>query len=117
MARRPTVIFDFDGVIHSYKSGWQGAAVIPDSPVEGIKEAIADIARYYRIVIVSSRCYQPGGMKAIANWMAKHGIYYDSITDEKPPAIVTIDDRAITFNGKPNILLDQIKHFRPWYQN
>lgn len=29
----PTVSFDFDGVIHSYRSGWKGAAVIPDPPV------------------------------------------------------------------------------------
>lgn len=36
----PTVSFDFDGVIHSYRSGWKGAAVIPDPPVEGIKEVI-----------------------------------------------------------------------------
>ena len=36
----PTVSFDFDGVIHSYRSGWKGAAVIPDPPVERIKEVI-----------------------------------------------------------------------------
>ena len=39
----PTVSFDFDGVIHSYRSGWKGAAVIPDPPVEGIKEVIEQL--------------------------------------------------------------------------
>ena len=35
---KKTVVFDFDGVIHSYKSGWQGSAtIIPDPPVPGIK--------------------------------------------------------------------------------
>lgn len=37
---KQTVVFDFDGVIHSYTSGWKGATVIPDPPVPGIKEAI-----------------------------------------------------------------------------
>ena len=29
---KQTVVFDFDGVIHSYISGWEGADVILDPP-------------------------------------------------------------------------------------
>lgn len=36
---KQTVVFDFDGVIHSYTSGWKGETIIPDPPVPGIKEA------------------------------------------------------------------------------
>ena len=38
-----TIVFDFDGVIHSYTSGWKGENVIPDPPVPGIKEVIDDL--------------------------------------------------------------------------
>ena len=40
---KKTVVFDFDGVIHSYTSGWKGATVIPDPPVEGIGDALKEI--------------------------------------------------------------------------
>ena len=40
---KPTVVFDFDGVIHSYTSGWKGTTEIPDPPVPGIQEAIEHI--------------------------------------------------------------------------
>lgn len=114
MPFKPTVILDFDGVVHSYVSGWQGADNIPDPPVEGIKDAIANMRKYYRIVIVSSRCYQPGGIAAIERWLAAHGIVVDAVTDEKPPAKVIVDDRAITFDGDAGALLARVNAFRPW---
>lgn len=52
MAYKPTLCFDFDGVIHSYTSGWKGAEVIPDPPVEGIKEALTELQRDYKITIL-----------------------------------------------------------------
>ena len=53
MAYKPTLCFDFDGVIHSYTSGWKGAEVIPDPPVEGIKEALTELQRDYKITNLS----------------------------------------------------------------
>lgn len=35
---KQTVVFDFDGVIHSYTSGWHGACVADDPVVPGIRE-------------------------------------------------------------------------------
>lgn len=113
---KKTVIFDFDGVIHSYKSGWMGTTSITDEPVPGIREAIAEIAVEYKIVVVSSRCYQLGGIKAIQDWMDQHDIFYDEVTGEKPPAIVQIDDRALTFDGHPETLLERIRSFKTWMQ-
>lgn len=96
---KQTVIIDFDGVLHSYKSGWKGAAVIPDPPTEGAREAIAEIRKTYVAIVVSSRCHQPGGIEAIREWLALHGIEVDDVTNDKPPHIVTIDDRALRFEG------------------
>jgi len=109
-----TVIFDFDGVIHSYSSGWKGPAVIPDPPVNGIREAIAEIRKEYKVVVVSSRCYQEGGIQAIKDYLQLHSIEVDDVTGEKPAAVVTIDDRGITFDGHPETLLEKIKSFKPW---
>lgn len=111
----PTIIFDFDGVIHSYTTGWHGANVASDQPVDGIKEAIQEIRQAgYKVVVVSSRCYQDEGIETIRDYLNLHGIEVDDITHEKPPAIVSIDDRALTFDGHPETLLTKIKSFRTW---
>lgn len=114
----PTVVFDFDGVIHSYTSGWQGSdAAIPDPPVPGIKEAIDHIRDAgYRVVVVSTRCRSFGGQYAISKWLRENRIEVDNISAEKPPAVCYIDDRALTFDGHPETLLERIVNFRPWYQ-
>lgn len=111
---KKTVIFDFDAVIHSYVSGWQGATVINDEPVEGIKEEIERIRKKYKVVVVSSRCYQEGGIEAIKKWLDKYNIIVDDVTSEKPPAVVIIDDRAICFDGNTSNLLERIDNFKVW---
>ena len=114
MGFKKTVVFDFDGVIHSYKSGWNGATIITDEPVEGIKEVIDDLRNDYKVVIVSTRCFQEGGIEAIREWLNIYSIKVDDVLGEKPPAIVYVDDRAIRFDGKTEGLSKQIREFKNW---
>lgn len=114
---KKTVVFDFDGVIHSYTSGWKGITCIPDPPVHGIEKALKDIHDAgYEVVIVSTRCDSFFGRVAIENWLDLYGlsVFVDRVCREKPPAIVYIDDRAICFDGHPEKLLEKIKAFKPW---
>ena len=114
---KKTVVFDFDGVIHSYKSGWQGVATISDPPVPGIKEAINDIRiAGYEVVIVSTRTATPEGAKSVQNWLQANGIMVDRVCSEKPPAHVYIDDRAICFDGDASSLLSKVRDFKTWME-
>lgn len=126
MSRKPILCLDFDGVIHSYSSGWKGARNIPDPPVDGAIEFIGDaIVDGWQVVIHSSRAAHWGGISAMRVWLMKHcgNLWYDSpagagIMDVKfarwkPAAVVTIDDRAVTFTGQfPE--LKSLRSFKPW---
>lgn len=116
MKGKPTVVFDFDGVIHCYTSGWQGIDIISDPPVEGIREVITKLRKRYRLIVVSSRCRERKGMQAIQKWLREHHIEVDGVTYEKEPAIVYVDDRALTFNGDPKNLAAEIQNFKPWHK-
>ena len=114
-----TVVFDFDGVIHSYTSGWLGETTIPDPPVPGIRDALKEIhGAGYEVVVVSTRCATTKGKGAIEAWLYNNGLreYIDKVCKEKPPAIAYIDDRAIRFDGHPETLLRKIQNFQPWYK-
>jgi len=113
---KPIIVFDFDGVIHSYKSGWKGIDIIPDSPVNGISKVISELRKIYKIIIVSSRCSEEKGIFAIKSWLNKYEIIVDGIQKEKPPALITIDDRAITFDGNCMTLIEKINNFKVWYK-
>lgn len=114
-----TVVFDFDGVIHSYSSGWQGISIANDPPVDGIAEALKQIHQAgYKIVVVSSRCNTSEGRSCVNDYLLRYNMlqYVELICAEKPPAVVYVDDRAICFDGNPGLLLSKIKSFKPWYQ-
>lgn len=112
-----TVVFDFDGVIHGYQSGWQGdPAIIPDPVVPGIREAIAELrANGYKVVVVSTRCASDSGRLAVTYYLLENDIFVDDIRADKPPAVCYIDDRAICFDGHPENLVEKIKAFKPWW--
>lgn len=118
------ISLDFDGVIHSYASGWKGADIIPDPPFPGAIQALRLYVSYFRVTIVSSRNNQEGGIPAMREWIRKWAAleFGGNVewTDEiefpliKPPAKVILDDRAITFNGTWPTVAD-LKKFKPWY--
>lgn len=133
MTNKPTLCLDFDGVIHRYDSPWVDASTIPDGVVPGFFEWAERAQKVFKLVIYSSRSKHHGAIDAMDTWLqaqfAKE--YGDGTVDtenrilgmlgwfefahEKPAAFLTIDDRALTFQGDwgafdPNELLA----FRPW---
>jgi hypothetical protein len=110
---KPILSLDFDGVIHWYRHGWKGTAVIDDDPVPGAKEFIEKAQNYFSIVVYSSRSSSEAGIDAMKDWMEKHGFPKVKFAKDKPKAFITIDDRAIQFKGEwfdPEELLA----FKPW---
>lgn len=131
----PTIAVDFDGVIHSYTSGWKGAAVIPDPPVEGAIEWLARLVVRpdVEVVIFSTRAVEESGRIAIRRWLYRHGFemeiqkknpervlwgsgkpsWMPEVVAEKPPAVAYLDDRGVRFEGTfpdPDALLAM----KPW---
>lgn len=115
---KPTVVLDFDGVIHSYKSGWQGAGAIPGPVVPGIAEAIGQLReKGYMVVVVSTRCSSDEGMEAVKQYLSENQIIVDGVLAEKPPALCYVDDRAICFRGNAGKLVGQVESFKTWLED
>src|SRR5262245_1372983 len=69
MPDKPILCLDFDGVIHSYTSGWKGVDVIPDPPVPGALDFIDKAREHFIVAIYSSRSGQIGGKHAMTEWL------------------------------------------------
>jgi len=124
---KKTLCIDFDGVVHAYTSGWKGADIVSDGPVPGAMQWLSMAADRYQVCIYSSRSKDPNGIvamqKALRAWATAELSADDagmlmarlSFPTEKPAAWLTIDDRAICFDGTwPTP--EQIDAFVPWYR-
>lgn len=125
---KPILCLDFDGVVHLYNSGWKGPRNIPDDPTEGALQFMYDMLQEgWDVVIHSSRARYFGGISAMRKWLRRHAMAKDmwhewgfgpGLEDVrfvrwKPPAVLTLDDRAVTFNGTwPTP--EAVKKFKPW---
>ena len=117
---RRTICVDFDGVIHSYTSGWKGVDIIPDPPVEGAIEWLQEMVKHFQVAIFSSRSSNGGAIIAMRVYLEKHGLPRDvlrkiNFPTTKPAAHLSIDDRGFCFTGAfPGA--DEISAFKPWYK-
>lgn len=113
---KQTISLDFDGVIHSYASGWAGY-VPTDPPVRGAREAIARMRELgFRVVVHSSRCAMQEGIQGVRAWLEQHGIEVDDVSRDKPQAVLIVDDRGFRFEGDWQPVLERIERgdFSPW---
>lgn len=129
---KPILLIDFDGTIHKYETPWTDATTISDDVVPGFFEW-ADKARHqFRLAIYSARSKEPGGIEAMKAWLVEQYKSHTGETSEflidwmlsnfefptkKPGAFLTIDDRAVTFNGdwsSPDYDPATLREFKPW---
>lgn len=125
---KPILCLDFDGVIHSYTSGWQGAGVANDPPVQGTLDFLWEATRHFKVAIYSSRSKSLAGRACMKRFMCKHFAVSTTFSPDhtqdflheefsypwfKPSAFITIDDRALTFDGSwPSV--EALLAFKPW---
>lgn len=143
MKGRKLIALDFDGVLHSYAAAWRGPGIIPDPPVPGAMEFLCRLAlsQEFDPAIYSSRSKSLAGRRAMKAWIRQwicaleigswgtlvHRsptlwqasentdliMSYISWPWFKPPAWLTIDDRAVQFTGTfPSF--PEMLAFQPW---
>ena len=120
MPNKPILCLDMDGVCHGYQSGWQGIDVLPDPPVPGLETFLREALQHFEVHIHSARSSEEIGRIAMMEWFKLHcgGLVTEHLhfPTHKPPAMVTLDDRAIQFRGTwPDV--QQLLAFQPWTRN
>jgi len=87
---------DFDGVIHSYTSGWTGE-VPEDEPMPGVEEALQKLVdQGWKLIVFTTR-----DADHVWNWLGNYGLhhFFSDVTSTKIPAKLYIDDRGYHFEN------------------
>lgn len=128
--KHPIVAVDFDGVIHSYDKGWQDGTIYGEI-IPGFFEWVERVRGAFKLVIYSSRSKSDTGVLAMSVWLhEQRNKWLASVGErdsteplefefahQKPPAWLTIDDRAIQFRGDwsdPSLSAEAMRAFKPW---
>lgn len=138
---KPILCVDFDGVIHDYLKGWQDGTIYGDVTPRFFEWA-SKANEHFRLQIYSSRSKTQEGRDAMRIWLqdqirlwideaslfsrptdytrdryVQNVIEFFEFVSEKPPAFLTIDDRAIQFRGDWSVDWlnpERLREFKPW---
>lgn len=118
----PILCIDMDGVIHSYEKGWADGSLY-GHVVPGFFEWAAKAQKIFKLVIYSSRSKTKSGLEAMEVWLEEEHHKWGGepieveFSSTKPAAFLTIDDRAVVFNGDwnaPELQPEALVRFKPW---
>ncbi len=111
MDMKKKLFIDFDGVLNTY-DGWCGEDEL-FQPREGSLEFLKNLSEDYAIYIFTAR-----DREKVYKWMIRHQLYHyiQDVTNKKEPAHLYIDDRALSFNGDYNKIIEDVKGFRPYWK-
>ncbi len=98
---KPTVAFDFDGVIAEY-DGWKGEDVFgaPRADIIDVMKRIK--SEGFRIIIFTTRKLT----EKMRAYLAENGIPFDEFVGEKPFYTAFIDDRTINNVYSADVYVD-----------
>lgn len=104
-AFKKTICLDFDGVVHSFDSGWKGPRKIDDLIVPGAINFMADlICADFEVAILSARSGAIGGRRAMKKWLYDQVVtFLENERAMKTPAI----HKLLTEEGAAS--------YEPWY--
>lgn len=98
------IAIDFDNVIYDHDGIWRGGE-LTRGIVSGADEAMQRLhAAGHKLIIFSTRNWNPKQRKLISDFMSKHDIPFDDISTKKPNADLYIDDKALRFTTWSNVL-------------
>ena len=92
------MVFDFDGVINSYESGYT-KDTLPDPPCEGVRDFLVELRAAHWKVIVSSARFSDGdkAFNMVSDYLDQYLIKVDGLQWGKAKAKIYVDDRAFHF--------------------
>ena len=126
--KRLVLCLDFDGVLHSYTTPWHNVTYIPDPPVKGAMQFLWDASEVFHIYVFGSRSISGAGRLSMQSWTEFHfRRHFNGSNPEvvdrklrsiswpnyKPAAFLSIDDRAMPFEGTWPVVETLLK-FKPW---
>lgn len=112
LKKKKLINVDLDGVLNTYHGNYDPVKISP--PREGVHEFLENLSEYFIIDI-----FTPRKKDLVIKWLKEHDLYQyiNDVTNIKNRySTVTLDDRAINFDGNYIEAYKKILVFEPFWK-